>query len=296
MSVFNKEFSKPIPRFRIATILLSFSLLFGFAGCNTDDSQKQTENLFLFAAAYNQAQCAPSANLVRTQSNRTFFTSFESISDFSNFYIVPQNYHGSCSHDLSTEQVKTGAKSHKGWVYSSYIPGSLLVNNNHRGYPTIQLHKTSGGSFITPVLITMNVWLDMSLKQMSPENEWFSFATIADDSSDNWNSPVLVNLSYDGFVHLMHVPWMGLKQTSFQTTSLTFPKSQWVELKIYVDFSNPEGLVRVWQNGTLVSEAKVYCRKKTIAQLHFGLYAPPSISSGNVYNDDLKIEEVDGPP
>ncbi|RHX79722.1 polysaccharide lyase [Leptospira yasudae] len=288
-----ETFRKKTKAERLFVSLLAFSFL--AIACRRDSDESQMQALLLLGA-YNQAQCSSAANATRTQAKRTFFTSFESVSDFSNFYIVPQNYHNSCSHDLSAEQVKTGAKSHKGWVYSSYVASSLFVNNNHRGYPTIQLHKTSGGSFVTPVLITMNVWLDMNLRTMQPENEWFSFATIADDSSDNWNSPVLVNLNNEGFVHLMHVPWMGQKQTSYQTSSLSFPKSQWVELKIYLDFSNPEGNVKVWQNGTLVSEAKVYCRKNTIAQMHFGLYAPPSVSSGTVYNDDLKIEEVDASP
>ncbi len=267
-------------------------LLFNF--CNQNEEDSKLQDLLLLGVAYNQSQCGADANLSRKQANRTFFTSFESVSDFSNFYIVPQNYQGSASHDLSAEQVFSGAKSHKGWIYSAYNPTNPWINNNHRGYPTIQLHKTSGGSFVTPVLITFQVWLDMNLKQMSPENEWFSFATIADDASDAWNSPVLVNLSYDGFVHLMHVPSMGQKITSFQTTSLSYPKSQWVQIKVFLDFQNPEGVVKVWQNGTLVSQAKVYCRKKTIAQLHFGLYAPPTVSSGSVYNDDLKIEEIDG--
>ncbi|TGM57177.1 heparin lyase I family protein [Leptospira adleri] len=277
---------------RIEILLFIFVLFFNF--CNRDEESARIEDLLLLSTVYNQAQCGPDSSLSRKQANRTFFTSFESANDFSNFYVVPQNYQGSASHDLSSEQALSGAKSHKGWVYSAYNPTNPWINNNHRGYPTIQLHKTSGGSFVTPVLITFNVWLDMNLKQMSPENEWFSFATIADDASDAWNSPVLVNLSYDGFVHLMHVPFMGQKITSFQTASLQYPKSQWVQIKVFLDFQNPEGVVKVWQNGNLVSQAKVFCRKRTIAQLHFGLYAPPTVSSGTVFNDDLKIEEIDG--
>ncbi|MBM9576492.1 heparin lyase I family protein [Leptospira sp. 201903070] len=285
--------SKPFFYSRTRTLFFFFVCLFFANFCNQNEEETSLENLLLLGA-YNQAQCSPEANLSRTGTNRTFFTSFESVNDFSNFYIVPQNYQGSASHDLSSEQVLSGAKSHKGWIYSAYNPSNPWINNNHRGYPTIQLHKTSGGSFVTPVLITFNVWLDMNLRKMSPENEWFSFATIADDASDSWNGPVLVNLSQEGFVHLMHVPSTGQKVTSFQTSSLPYPKSQWVQLKVFLDFQNPEGVVKVWQNGTLVSQAKVYCRKKTVSQLHFGLYAPPSVSTGSVFNDDLKIEEIDG--
>jgi hypothetical protein len=84
---------------------------------------------------------------------RLFQTGFESINDFSGFYIVPQNHLNSASHDQSTERVKNGSYSHKGWIYAANPPSTLLINNNHRGYPTIQLYKTPGGGFKTPALV-----------------------------------------------------------------------------------------------------------------------------------------------
>ena len=54
---------------------------------------------------------------------------------------------GTTSHDLSTEQVHTGTYSHKGWMYGANPPSTPSVNNGHRGYPTIQLQNTPGGSF-----------------------------------------------------------------------------------------------------------------------------------------------------
>ena len=119
----------------------------------------------------------------------------------------------------------------------------------------------------------------------------FSFATFTDDEFDNWNRTVLVNLSHDGFVHLGHVPEQGMQEHIFQTANITFPQKEWVELKIYLDFSN-DGYIKVWQNGELVSHAIVKNVKNRLAQAHFGMYCPPQMASGVVYNDDLRIEII----
>lgn len=233
---------------------------------------------------------------VRTGPPRTYTTSFESIADFDGFYIVPQNYLNSSSHELSTNCVRSGSYAHKAWVYATNAPSTAFVNNNHRAYPTIQLYKTDGGAFVTPCLVTLRVWLDIDLHAASPENEWFSFATLSADDSDNWSRVVLVNLSYDGFVHLMHVPDQGEQEYVYQTTNLTFPMRQWVRLDIYVDFDKYDGYAKVWQDGVLVSYALVNGGEWTLPQAHFGLYCPPSLSQGTVYNDDLTISEVDSEP
>lgn len=235
---------------------------------------------------------------VRTGELRTFETSFESITDFDGFYIVPQDYHNSCSHDLSTNAAHSGTYAHQGWIYASYDPSTTFVNNNHRAYPTVQLHKLPDGAFITPCWIALWVWLDIELHASTDggEDEWFSFATLSADDSDNWNRVVCVNLSYDGFVHLMHVPNQGEQEHIFQTTNLTFPMRQWVRLDMYIDFDRDAGYAKVWQDGVLASWANVEGGVWTLPQAHFGLYAPPSLASGTVYNDDLVIREVDGEP
>jgi hypothetical protein len=45
-------------------------------------------------------------------------------------------------------------------------------------------------------------------------------------------------------------------------------------------------------NDVLVSAAPVSGGCGVLEQAHFGLYAPPAISSGVIYNDDLQIREV----
>ena len=112
-------------------------------------------------------------------------------------------------------------------------PSTKSINNNHRGYLTIQLHKTQEGSFKTPRYITFWVWLDIDLTTDYGGNEdnWFSFVTLSSDDSDKWKRTVLVNLSKDGFVHLQHVPKQGMQEHIYQTSSLSFPQKEWVEYK-----------------------------------------------------------------
>lgn len=230
---------------------------------------------------------------VETGVKKEFKSSFESVEDFTGFYLTPQSYMGTTFHGLSDSIVHTGIFAHKAWIDGSNPP-SITTNNNHRGYPTIQLQNTSDGVFKTPCYVTLWVWLDMDLKESANGgiDDWFSFATFTEDESDDWKESVLVNLSHDGYVHLMHVPTQGKQEYLFQTTSVSFPQKQWVELKMYLDFSN-DGYAKVWQNGVLVSHAKVEKSKNQLAQAHFGMYSPPQMVRGMIFNDDLIIQEVD---
>ena len=229
-------------------------------------------------------------NVVFAAPLQTYQTSFESVEDFSGFYISPQDHMNSASHDQSTLQVRSGQFSHMGWVTAPNPASSRSVNNNHRGYPTIQMYKRDGGAFRTPALIEIWVWLDMDLKP----GEWFSFATLDHTTSDRWDS-VLVNLSDEGFVHLMHVPTNGQGIHTFQTSSIKFPFRQWVKLSMEIHFDRENGYAKVWQNDQLVSTAEVRKGNRYFTQAHFGLYAPPSVSSGVIYNDDLIISELGSP-
>jgi hypothetical protein len=226
--------------------------------------------------------------------NREFSTSFESEDDFSNFYITPQDHLNTSFHEQSSTVVYSGNYSHKAWINGVNAPSTPTVNNNHRGYPSIQLYKTAEGSFESPISINLWVWLDIDLQAgaFGEESDWFSFATFTDDESDHWNRTILVNLSHDGFVHLQHTSGQGENDIVFQNTTLTFPQKEWVELKVYLDLST-DGYAKVWQNGLLVSHANVTNVKNTLAQAHFGMYSSPQLESGVVYNDDLRIEMVD---
>ncbi len=225
------------------------------------------------------------------QYKRAFTTSFESVTDFDGFYITPQNHLGTTFHELTDSNVHSGTYSHRAWIKGSN-PESI-TNNNHRGYPTVQFSKTSKGSFKTPCYVSLWVWLDMKLNvNATGEDDWFSFATFTDDETDNWDRTVLVNLSADGFVHLQHTTNQGEENAIFQTSDITFPQREWVELKIFLDFGD-NGYAKVWQNRELVSYAKIRNISNKLSQAHFGLYCSPKLSRGEVFNDDLEIIEVD---
>ncbi len=247
------------------------------------------------AAGYEASGDPASSGLA---AGRVFSTSFESVGDFAGYYIVPQNYMGTTSHEQSTEQVYSGTYSHKAWMYGANPPPPPGGNTNHRGYPTVQLHKTPGGGFVCPCTVRFYAWLDMPLDD---PGEWFSFATLARSASDSFWDGVLVNLSAanpapgtapGGVMHLMHVPSVGLREPTFQSSTIQFPLRQWVEIRIYVDFDPVHGQAIVWQDGQMVSAANVSGGNGKLEQAHFGMYAAPELASGVVYNDDLQITEA----
>jgi hypothetical protein len=260
---------------------------------------------------------------------RTFHTSFESAADFQGFYVVPQNYLGTSSHDLSTDRAHDGTCSHKGWIYGAnqVISGE---NTNHRGYPTIQLYKTAGGAYQNHVFVEFWVWLDMQIDDVSGK-DWFSFVTLTPYADNIWPRTIQVNLDSAGHVALQHVPDQDqFVQDIYQPNAKIFEQRQWVKLSIYMDFTSTNqfnhSFAAVWQDDQLVSAARFNARINPLtvplvqwpsclsgwdgvsivqaeqmcgatyvgglAQAHGGLYAPPGIASGTVYNDDLTIEEV----
>jgi len=152
-----------------------------------------------------------------------------------------------------------------------------------------------------PCLVSFWVYLDMNLvdKPTGSIDDWFSFATLSPDSSDNWVRTVLVNIVPDGYVRLVHVPRQGEQEYLFQKSLdndpsglLKFPLRKWVRLDILIDFNASNGYAKVWQDSQLVSYAKVEGGEGLLAQAHFGLYASAAIPSGTIYNDKLRIKEV----
>ena len=99
---------------------------------------------------------------------------------------------------------------------------------------------------------------------------------------------VLVNVSHDGIVRLQHTPHQGEQEHIFQSTDIRCPYRQWANLQVELDFS-AEGYAKVWVDDTLVSHADLRGVGDHLAQAHFGLYAAPSVASGDIRNDYLII-------
>jgi hypothetical protein len=156
---------------------------------------------------------------------------------------------------------------------------------NHRGHPTIQLHKMTSGACTTPCMVDLWVWHDVPLHS----GEWSSIATLSADSSDRWSRVFTVNIGPDGILGLFHVPDQGEGRLTFQTSTLRFPVRHWTRVRIYVDFDPRHGAIAVWQGHRLGSAAHVLGGQGFLQQAHFGLYTSPMVASGRVGNDDLKI-------
>jgi len=92
----------------------------------------------------------------------------------------------------------------------------------------------------------------------------------------------------------MHVPTNSKAEYTFQTEDVKFPMRERLKLSMELHFDEENGYAKLWQNDVLVSEALVRTGNGLFTQAHFGLYAPPSITSGVVYNDDLVITEISG--
>jgi hypothetical protein len=270
------------------SILFIFFILFD---CSNKKDNK-TLNEILFASAAYQAgttMTCTDAQLKRQQNNRVFQSGFETAQDFSSFYTVPQNYQNAASNEFSTEQKHSGNGSHKGWIYAKGPTCAYPANCNHRGYPTVQLHKLPSGGFKTPVYIEFYSYLDLTF---TSTQDWFSFATFSADASNNWTRVVLINTDIKGYAYLAHVPTHNQNVQTFQTTTILYPQKKWVKISACLDFDPNKGFAKVWQDDVLVSEATVQGTCSVLEQAHFGLYASPSFSSGAVYNDDLLIKEV----
>lgn len=274
-----------------------YLLIFTFlSSCKNDnDHQKKTEELILAFLVNQSLVCQSRAN--ESQDNRSFSTSFESISEFNNYYIVPPNYQNAASQELSSSQVHSGSSAHHAWIYAKGPDCPFWENCNHRAYPTIQLHKDATAGYHGIIFIEFWVY---STIQVS-DGQWISLATFSADSSDRWSRTVLVNVgkinqSQDSYLHLKHVPNQGenswIYQTSAEQNPLPFPNNQWVKVSTCLNLDPVNGSAKVWQDDTLVSSARVSGGCGVLEQAHYGLYASPSISSGSIYNDDLTIKEV----
>jgi hypothetical protein len=309
--------------------ILLLLLILLFSGCQI--TQEKSLNELMVVNSVDDVKYNYSLDSINISGvNVIYNTSFESISDFNTFYITPQNDLGSSSHTLSNELYMSGNYSHKAW-FNGNNDVIKNINTNHRGYPTIQLYKSRGDEVYDKVLIEFWVWLDIELSNVE-NKEWFSFATLTSYSDDLWSRTILINLDSDSIVHLMHVPVQSKNtQDIYQTKDIYFPMKEWVKLKIYVDYTDDNeydnSFAKVFLNEELVSvatfnpridpllinrelwpsclnewdeisidSAEDLCGLKYsygLAQAHFGMYAPPLLEEGVVYNDDLIIYQVD---
>ena len=264
---------------------------------------------------------------------KQYFTSFESNSEFKDFYVVPNNYLNTSTNFLTSEKKVTGLSSHKAYMYGSN-PIIIGANTNHRGYPVFNFLQTSIGVLQKSVLIEFYVWSDIKI----PNNgniysDWISLASFTSYDDIYWPRTYLINLDNKNQLYLMHVPEQNQSvHDIYQAVNHPMPLQSWVKISTYIDFTANNNFnspyMALWQNGVLVSAARFnpridmqtylnlpnqptcitdlpanatpadaeascgYAYVGGLAQAHFGLYAPPLLSSGRIYNDDLTVSEI----
>lgn len=212
-----------------------------------------------------------------------FRTGFERPGDLAGFYVTPQS--PLTRHEVRRGRAHRGRRSHVAWLTG--LSGLEPVDGpNHRGYPTIQLQKRPAGACPTPCVVQF--WARIGGWRMRP-GEWLSLATLTPDASDRWAPVVTVNVGWEGWLHLFHVPRQGLAERAFQRTDLPFPGGRWVRITVWIDFDPVHGAAAVWQDGKLMSAARVSGGDGSLDQLHLGLYAAPTLTHGVVRNDDVKV-------
>lgn len=214
---------------------------------------------------------------------------FESPSELRGWYETPQT--PLTHHVLSGERVYRGRKALKAWVTGANSGNVEPDGPNHRGYPTIQLFKRPRGCR-TPCLISLWVWSSIPLAR----GQWSSIATVTASTGTTWIGQ-LVNVGLEGWLHTMHAPVPGQAEWILQRKDLPFPSRRWVHLRILVRYRASGGGIAVWQDKRLMSVAPIDGNLDRnglglLNQAHFGLYTPPTIASGVIYNDDLVISEL----
>jgi len=212
-----------------------------------------------------------------------FRTGFEREQDLAGFYSTPQS--PATRHQVRRGSAHSGERAHVAWLTGDPSP-EPVDGPNHRGYPTIQLQRRPAGPCTTPCLV--DLWVKVNGVRLEP-GEWWSLATLSSDPSDAWSRVVTVNFGWEGWTFLFHVPNHGLGDREFQRTNIPFPQGRWARITIWLDFRPQRGAAAVWQNGRLVSAARVRGGDGSLDQMHFGLYAPPTVTSGTVMNDDIAV-------
>lgn len=191
-------------------------------------------------------------------------------------------------HEVRRWDAHRGERAHVAWLTGE--TGVEPVDGpNHRGYPTIQLQRRDAGPCPTPCLIQF--WARVDDLHLD-RGEWLSLATLSADGSDRWSRVITVNVGWEGWLHLFHFPEHGGTQRELQRTNIRFPLGSWVRITIWLDLRADHGAAAVWQDGRLMSASRVRGGDGTLDQMHFGLYAPPSLTHAVVSNDEIAVFRV----
>ncbi|KAL0481975.1 dynactin subunit 1 [Acrasis kona] len=220
----------------------------------------------------------PRRNLCRTQTE-----DFKSWRSFS--YITPPAPaydDGSIKHTLRTISDSTP-------VYQAQI--YQASTKDHFAWPLLDFSQTAVGKFQTPVYIDF-YFLTQGFNV--PSNGYASIATFSPDG-DTPNRYISLDMNSQGMLYLNRVPAQNspVGNWIFQKTNNLINDNTWMNITVYLDFNPAGGIAAVWQDGVLQSVANVTgSSSATLGQLHLGIAASGSISSGSIYNYGLNVMQV----
>lgn len=229
-----------------------------------------------------------------------------SLDEFDGFYITPTPRYSSHEHELTSEVGRDD--THRAWMYADNTarPES---DKNHRAYPTIQIQNISGKTegFNPYALIDFECKVDVDLVDVT-DKDWVSLATWETYSDNTWPRATLLNIDKDYGYHLQHLHQTGDSHPA--TGRVTMTQGAWTRIVILLCFERHPGAsldswVYAWADGTLVAQSSWTNRYSGateaansithfggLTQFHAGLYAPPALDDGQVWNDNLYISQL----
>lgn len=222
----------------------------------------------------------------------------EEYSEFNGFHVEPL-VQTDVEHDLLAENVFDGQKSHKAWMKAIKTGG-----DNHRAYATVQLQNAGFDRGFSPYCL-MDFWAYVDVDMFDEaDKDWVSLATFTSYEDNTWPRSVLLNLDRDYGLHIQHRNVNTDAFPVYGDPRFTFPRSQWNRITILTDytFAPQKPVLVTWIDGVerirteftdrlsgLEEEANDYNYYGGMVQFHAGLYAPPLLTSGTMYNDNLQI-------
>jgi len=263
---------------------------------------------------------------------KQYYTSFEEYSEFAKFYIVPPNYLNTSTHLLQQQVVYDQSSAHEAYTYGPNPVSSTSNTNHKAYPSFQLANTPQGvfsGAVLVEIEVLADFqltyqsansgWSSIATFTSYSDNNWYRGYLINIEADQMIH---LMHVPMNGQeIHDI-----------YQTSSVIFPMGQWVRITAYIDYTSNNTYnspyIAVWQDGVLVSAARFNPRldpayifqqaqlpacmngiPKTasiaqiekacgliytggLSQTHFGLYTPPLLGSGTMYNDDLSISEI----
>ncbi|MBN2753949.1 MAG: hypothetical protein JXR81_03670 [Candidatus Goldbacteria bacterium] len=263
---------------------------------------------------------------------KQFVTGFEAISDFDSFYIVPDGYLGTTYHSLTNSSKHGGSYSHFAFINGSNSVTPYLNTNHrgYPTIQLYKTQGAFQGAVFCEFYVKLNItltasadmeWFSFATLTSYGDDYWSRTVLV---NLDYNNIVRLMHMPAQG------QSVCDIYQTDTVTFPMNEWVKLSILLDYTSDNEYLSPYAKVWQNDVLVSGARFNPRVDPstidtgwwpdcltspvlwapsdgieaaesrcglnytagLAQAHFGMYAPPLLTGGEVWNDDLVIYEI----